>query len=279
VPVRRRPWAAFARSRRAVAEARADDAFLYAAALAFFGLISVAPLVVVALWVTTLLVGEAQVQDVGDDLARLAPPALGVDRALERVAELGTTVGLVAVAAALWPASAYGAALVRVLDRLDGERSSTGLRSRGATVLLIGLVPVMVLGSLAAGYLGAAALGDTGVEIMIGLVLALALSFTATVATVAVIFKVLPQHPPGWPATIRGAVVAAGGIATLSVAYVAYLRLAANFEQRYASDALAAVVLLGVWLFASNVALLLGYRTARRAGRAEDAGASAPWSA
>lgn len=256
-----------------MAVAREEDLFLFAAALAFFGLISVAPLVVVALWITALLVGPAEVQEVGADLARLAPPALGVDRALERVAELGTTVGLVAVAAALWPATAYGAALVRVLDRLGGDRRSTGVRGRGAALLLVGFVPVLVLASLAAGYVGAAALGDSGVEIAIGLVLALALSFTAAVAAVAIIYRVFPLHPPGWSATIRGALVAAGSVSTLSVAYVAYLRLGANFEQRYASDALAAVVLLGVWLFAANIALLGGYRVAhRRAGRTKDAG-------
>ena len=253
-------------------EARADDVFLYAAALAFFGLISVAPLVVVALWITTLLVGETQVQEVGEDLARLAPPAVGVDRALERVAELDTTIGLFALAAALWPATAYGAALVRVLDRLDGDRRATGLRSRGAALLLIGLVPVLVLGSLAVGYVGAAALGDSRVEIAIGLSLALALSFTAAVATVAVVYKVFPHDPPGWPATLRGALVAAGGISMLSVAYIAYLRLGVNFEQRYASDALAAVVLLGLWLFAANTALLIGYRVAHRRRRLTAAG-------
>jgi hypothetical protein len=41
------------------------NVFLYSAALAFYGLISVAPLVVVALWVTTLLVGQTQVHHVG----------------------------------------------------------------------------------------------------------------------------------------------------------------------------------------------------------------------
>src|SRR5687767_13786169 len=81
---------ALQRARRGVHAARADDVFLYAAALAFYGLISVAPLVVVALWVTTLLVGEAQVHQVAEDLARLAPPALGIDGALEQVADLGT---------------------------------------------------------------------------------------------------------------------------------------------------------------------------------------------
>ena len=256
------------RARRGLAAARAEDVFLYAAALAFYGLISVAPLVVVALWVTSRVVGDAQVHHVADELARVAPPALGVDRALERVADLGTTLGLMAVVAALWPATAYGAALVRVLDRLAGDRAATTLRGRGAALLLVGLVPVFVLGSLVASYVGSAVLGDTGAEAAVGLGLALVSGFTTTVATVAIIYKVFPSTSPDWRATLRGAVIAAGSISVLSSAYVAYLRLGANFEHRYASDALAAVVLLGFWLFAANTALLLGYRTARGVRRA-----------
>ena len=258
------PASALRRASRAVGAARADDVFLYAAALAFYGLISVAPLVVVALWVTALVVGSDQVHHVADDLARLAPSSLGVDAALERVANLSTTLGLVAVASALWPATAYGAALVRVLDRVAGDREAAGLRGRGAALLLVSLVPVLVLCSLLAGYAGAATLGDSPAEVALGLAFALALSFSATVAAVAVIYKVFPRTPPSWRETLGGALVAAGCIAVLSVGYVAYLRLGANFEQRYASDALAAVVLLGVWLYASNIALLVGYRIARR---------------
>ena len=251
----------------AVGSARADDVFLYSAALAFYGLISVAPLVVVALWVTTLLVGAGQVHDVADHLARLAPPALGVDRALQRTATLSTTLGVVAVAAALWPATAYGAGLVRVLDRIGGDREAAGLRGRGAALLLVCVMPVLVLASLIAGYAGGATLGDSPGEVAAGLVLGFVSSFAATVAAVAVIYKVFPRTPPGWGDTVRGALVAAGSIAILSVGFVAYLRLGANFEQRYASDALASVVLLGLWLYAANIALLVGYRIARRDAR------------
>jgi membrane protein len=255
------------RVRRAVGAARADDVFLYAAALAFYGLISVAPLVVVALWVTALIVGASQVHEVADHLARLAPPALGVDRALQRAAKLSTTLGVVAVAAALWPATAYGAGLVRVLDRIGGDREGTGLRGRGAALLLVCVMPLLVLGSLVAGYAGAATLGDSPGEVAAGLAFGFVLSFAAAVGAVAVVYKVFPRTPPGWRATLRGALVAAGSIAIVSVGYVTYLRLGANFEQRYASDALASVVLLGVWLYAANIALLVGYRIARRDAR------------
>ena len=252
------------RARRAVATARADDLFLYSAALAFYGLISVAPLVVVALWVTSLLVGPTQIDQAAAELARFSPQALGADRALERVADLGTRLGLVAVVAAVWPATAYGSALVRVLDRLAGDRDATGLRRRGAALLLVCLAPVLMLASLVASYAGATALGDTPVELVVGLAAALVYGFGATLVTVGVIYRIFPHTPLGWRSTIHGALIAAASISMLSVTYVAYLRLGANFERRYASDALAAVVLLGLWLFAANTALLIGYRAAHR---------------
>ena len=127
--------------RRALATARAEDVFLYSAALVLYGLISVAPLVVVALWVTTLVVGPTQIHDAAAELARFSPEDLGADRALERVADLGTRLGLVAVIAAVWPATAYGSALVRVLDRLTGDPDATGLQRRGAALLLVCLAP------------------------------------------------------------------------------------------------------------------------------------------
>ncbi len=273
------------RLRGAVATARADDLFLYAAALAFYGLISIAPFVVVALWVTSLVVGPSQVHEVGDELARLAPPALGADRALENVAELGTTLGVAALIAALWPATAYGSALVRVLDRMGGHRAAAGLRRRGSALLLVGLVPVLVLCGLVASYAGSAALGDSEAEIAVGLVIALLSGFGTAVAAVAVLYRVFPRSPPGWRATLAGALSAAAGISLLSAGYVAYLRLGANFERRYASDALAAVVLLGLWLFAANIALLAGYRVARRepsggsGARRHDGGMRDSWGA
>jgi membrane protein len=253
-------------ARRAVAAARADDVFLYSAALAFYGLISVAPLVVVALWITSLVVGPAQVDQAAAELARFSPEALGADRALERVADLGTRLGLVAVVAALWPATAYGSALVGVLDRLAGDRDATGLRRRGVALLLVCLAPVLVLASLVASYAGATALGDTPLEVAGGFAGGLVFGFGATFVTVGFIYRVLPRTPLDRHSTIHGALIAAGCISVLSVIYVAYLRLGANFERRYASDALAAVVLLGLWLFAANTALLIGYRAAHRRG-------------
>lgn len=250
--------------RRVAARAREDDLFLHAAALAFYGLVSVAPLVVVGLWLVSLVVDDDEVRHMAEKLGRFAPRQLGVDRALERVADVGTRLGLVAFVAALWPATAYGSGLVRVFDRLSegGERELKGLRGRGLALCLVGLVPALILSSLLAAYAGMRLLGDGPLPTAAGLVLALAFGFVATAAAVTLIYRVFPHRSPPWPSLLRGMVVAAGGTSLLSVAYVAFLRLGADFEQRYASDAVAAIVLLALWLFLANVALLVGYKVA-----------------
>ena len=48
----------------------------------------------------------------------------------------------------------------------------------------------------------------------------------------------------------------------VSIGYVVYLRLGADFEERYGSSAFAAVILLGLWLYLANGALIVGYKTA-----------------
>lgn len=50
--------------------------------------------------------------------------------------------------------------------------------------------------------------------------------------------------------------------------YAIYLRVGANFEERYGSSAVAAVILLGLWLYLVNGALIVGYKHALV--RAED---------
>jgi uncharacterized BrkB/YihY/UPF0761 family membrane protein len=242
-----------------------DDLFLYAAALAFYGLVSVVPLVVVALWLTSLLVGPGQVEEAATALARHTPEALGADRALVRVADFGTRLGLLAVLAALWPATAYGAGLMRILDRFGGDRSPAGRRRRSSALLLVALAPVLLLAGLVASYAGAATLGDSPIGVALGFCLAVVYGFAAASATVVLIYRVFPREPGDWHSTLRGALVGAGSVSLLSAGYVAYLRFGARFEQRYVSDTLASIVLLGLWLYAANLALLVGYRTTRKA--------------
>jgi membrane protein len=240
------------------------DVLLVSAGLAFYALVSVAPFVVLALWLTSLVVGVDQVRQVSSELASHAPTRLGIDTAFQRVADLGTDVGWRALVAAAWPATAYGAGLVRAFDRLsDAERRELkALRGRGMALGLVVMLPALVLVVLVLSYVVSIVLGDGGPARVAGWMLSLVVGFAATLAVTALIYRVFPHTTPPWDALVKGAAVAAGAIAVLSLAYVVYIGTVADFEQRYVTSGLAAVVLLALWLFLANAFLLVGYQVA-----------------
>ncbi len=243
---------------------RQEDVLMISAGLAFYALVSVAPLVIIALWVTSVLVGDDAVQRTGEELARLAPRKLGVDKAFKQVSETGSHIGLWAVAAGLWPATSYGAGLARAFNRVsDQARELPGLKGRALAFLLMGALQVVVLAVLAGVLMGPRLLGEGLAAKVGGWAIAGALGFLSIAAMTGLIYRVFAADSRSWQGIALAAATVAAGITLLSMAYVAFLQVGANFEQRYASSGLAAVVLLAVWLFLANALLLVGYRLAR----------------
>lgn len=244
---------------------RSEDVFMLAAGLAFYALVSVAPFVILALWLVSLLTSDARVQEVSDLLARLAPHRLNVDEAFRRVSQLGAGLGFGAFVLLLWPATAYGAGLRRAFQRLSPgpDQDAKGLRGRAMALALLGVVPALALTGLVASYLGTTILGDGTVARLAGWAMALVFGFVASWVTVAVIYLVFSPRPIGRSALARGAAVAAGSISVLSLGYVVFLNVGTDFGQRYATSGLAAIVLLAVWLFLANALILVGYGLAQ----------------
>ena len=88
-----------------------------------------------------------------------------------------------------------------------GRPRRHGCAAPSAALLLVCLAPVLVLASLVASYAGATALGDTPVEIVVGLAAALVYGFAATFVTVGFIYTVFPHTPLDWRSTIHGALM------------------------------------------------------------------------
>src|SRR3954447_13472589 len=101
------------RARRVMERARGQDILLFASGLAFYGLVSAVPLAIFVIWVTSLVAGDQRIQSFASELTRAAPQNLDAGRFVQRVADLGTTLGVPALVTALWPASSYGAGLRR----------------------------------------------------------------------------------------------------------------------------------------------------------------------
>jgi membrane protein len=241
------------------------DMLLVSSGLAFYALVSVAPFAVLVLWLASLAVGDDQVRQVAQQLASHAPAKLGIDKAFQRIADLGTGVGWKAILALAWPATAYGSGLVRALDRLTGDsdaRDLKGLRGRGMTLGLVAMVPGLVLFGLVMAFAASGAVGDRGLARVAGWGLALVVGFAFTAAVAAFIYRVFPTRPPAWRGIWAGASAAAAAVSVTTLGFVIYLEGFADFEQRYVTSGLAAVVLLALWLFVANAVLLVGYQVA-----------------
>ncbi len=242
-----------------------EDLFLLSAALAFYALVSVVPFAILVLWLLSALAGDDQVQFVADQLARVLPPDLRVNDALQRIADIGTGIGVSALVTLVWPATAYGSGLSRAFGRLCpvDEQPAKGLRGRALALSLVVVIPVLILAGLVASYAGSTLVGRGMGAIVLGAVVALLFGFLASTATAAVIYRLFSPQRLRRRALLTGAATAGASIAALSAAYTLFLRVGTNFEQRYAFSGLAAIVLLAFWLFLSNALVLVGYQVAR----------------
>jgi membrane protein len=257
-------------------DAHEQDILLTASGLAFYAIISFAPLAITVLWIAGLILGDDRIRRFGSELKALAPSDLGIDTALQQAAAQGTSLGLPAALTAIWPATSYGSGLTRAFDRLSVEdRSMPGVWGRAFVVLA--LLPLLTAGALVASYLGTAVLGVEELQSAGGLVAALVGGFAITAAVLALIFRVLPPTRLAWRQIARAAFIAAAGTSLLSLAVWAYLLYGSDFEEHYATSALASVVLVGVWLYLSNALILLAYRATQlrldAGGRREGASA------
>lgn len=243
---------------------RREDIFLLSAGLAFYALVSVAPFAILVLWAIGLGAGDDGVQAIADQLGRLLPSTFKAGEALTRVAELGAGLGVGALLALLWPASAYGSGLSRAFERLcpGGDKPAKGLRGRALALALVGVMPALVLAGLVASYVTSSLWAGGGVQTVLGLVLMLAVGFVISGAAAAGIFKLFSPRPVSARGLLHGGALAGASLSLLSAAYVVFLHLGADFERRYVTSGLAAIVLLAVWLFLANAVILVSYQVA-----------------
>lgn len=252
------------RVQRLVMWVRSDESLSTAASLAFFALVSLAPSLLIGLWLAALVAGDDRIEQLGEQIAAVAPGQLEADNMVVELVAVSTTLGWVSLLAVLWPATAYGAGLARAFDRLTptGRRPMDGLRGRILVIALIALLPLVVLAALVLVLFLPHILGEEPLIRVGGYALAGLAVIAALSGFLALLYNLFSPADVGVRSALRGGLWAAGAITVISIGYVIYLRLGANFQDRYGSSAFAAVVLLGLWLYLTNGALITGYKTA-----------------
>lgn len=249
---------------RLVTWARSDESLSTAASLAFFALISLPPTMLIAFWVAGALAGEDRIRQLGESLATMAPDDVDAGEMIIDLVEVATTLGWTSILAALWPATAYGAGLARAFDRLTptGRRPMDGIRGRVLVVALIALLPLLVLCALVVLLFLPRLLGEALLVRLLGIALAGLVAVAGLTVVLAVLYDMFSPADVGARAALRGGAWAATAITVISTGYALYLRVGADFEERYGSSAVAAVILLGLWLYLVNGALIVGYKHA-----------------
>jgi membrane protein len=255
--------------RRTFKEFQQDNLTDWAAALTYYGILAIFP-ALIALVSVLGLIGDSATQPLIDNLGKVAPgPAQEIfTNAIENLQNSKGSAGIlfvVGLAGAIWAASGYVAAFMRasndIWDVEEGRPIWKTLPTRvGVTVVLLLLLAITAVGVTLTGGLaeevgGVIGLSDSAVDvwnIAKWPVLLLIVSFMF-----AFLYWATPnvKHPKFKWVTPGGLVAVVIWIVA-SAAFAFYVANFGSYNKTY--GALGGVVTFLVWLWLSNVAVLLG---------------------
>jgi membrane protein len=275
--------------RRTVREFRDDNLTDWAAALTYYGVLAIFPALLVMVSVLGLI-GTSATQPLIDNIESVAPgPAKQIfTDAIKNIEDSQGAAGVffvIGLLGALWSASGYIGAFMRasnaIYDIDEGRPIWKTLPMRvGLTVLLMLMTAVTAVGVTVSGGLAkqvgnTVGVGSTAVDVWDFakwpvLLLIVGLMF-------AVLYWAAPNvKQPGFKWITPGGVLAVVGWVIASIAFAFYVANFGSYNKTY--GALAGPIVFLVWLWISNVMILLGaeLNAELERGRAIDAGLRPP---
>jgi membrane protein len=260
-----RGW--FAILRRVMAEVKEDNVSLLAAGVAFYAMLAIFPAIIALVTVYGMVADPAEVESQVGEFAKSLPSGAdqliteqlqNVVNAGEQALSIGLALSLLAV---LWSASGGVQGLVKSLNLVYDERETRGfLKLRGLSLLLtLGAIVVAVVALVLIAVfpaviddLGLGQAGELAASIGRWVILAL-----LVLVALAVLYRFAPDRAnPRWRWVSWGAVVALVLWLLGSFGFSWYVDNFGKYNQTY--GALAAVIILLLWLFLSAFAVLLG---------------------
>ena len=271
--------------KRSVTEFREDNLTDWAAALTYYAILSIFPALLVLVSVLGLI-GESATQPLIDNLGEVAPgPAQEIlTNALENLQGSGGAAGfafIIGLLLAIWSASGYVAAFMRasnaIYDVEEGRPIWKTLPLRVVlTVALLVLVAISAAGVVITGGIAkelgdVIGVGSTAVtvwDIAKWPVLLLVVSFMF-----ALLYWAAPNvKQPGFRWLSPGGILAVIGWIIASVAFAFYVSSFGSYNKTY--GALAGPIVFLLWLWISNIVILLGaeFNAELERGRAIESG-------
>jgi membrane protein len=263
-----RSWLAILK--RTVKEFRDDDLTDWAAALTYYGVMSLFPMLIVLVALLGLVGQESTITTMTDSLraAGLKDVAKNVQGPLDEIVKhkggAGALVGL-GLLGALWSASGYVGAFTRAMNAIYEVREGRPfwkLRPLQVVITLVAvllaslvLIAVVVSGPIAKAVGTALGVGDTAVTVW-GIVKWPVL-LVVLMATVAGLYYVAPNvRQPRLRWVSPGGIVAVATWVLASAGFGLYVSNFNSYGKTYGT--LGSVITFLVWMWLSNLALLFG---------------------
>jgi membrane protein len=255
--------------KRTLREFKADNLTDLAAALTYYGVLAIFPMLIVIVSILGLI-GRSVTQPLINNLNAVAPgPARTIfTNAINNVESHQGTAGVlfvVGLLVALWSASGYIAAFMRasniVWDVEEGRpiyktmALRVGVTAVTVTLLTLSAIAVVFTGPLANKVGGVIGVGSTAVQVWD------IAKWPVMLVIVAVILSILyyasPNvRQPGFRWVTPGGVFAVVAWIVVSGLFALYVANFASYNKTY--GALGSVVAFLVWLWLTNVVILLG---------------------
>jgi membrane protein len=257
--------------KRTVAEFKEDELTDRAAALTYYGVLSIFPALIVLVSIVGLVFDPARVTKALTDVVSSVGPASAVETfkgPISTITKSSGTAGImliVGIASALWTASGYVGAFMRaanVIYEVEEGRSIVKLRPLQMLVTLVlvlllalVLVALVLTGPLAEAVGSAVGVGSAAVtawDIAKWPVL-----LAVVVMMIALLYYASPNaRLRGAKSILPGAALAVVVWLVASAAFAFYVANFGSYDKTY--GALGGVVIFLVWAWLTNVAILLG---------------------
>lgn len=264
--------------KRTVREYKADNLPDLAAALTYYAILAIFPALLALVSIVGLL-SKPAARSLTDNITRVAPSAVrstltGIVTQAQASGDKALIPLIIGVAVALWSASGYVAAFMRagnaVYDIGEGRPAWKTLPTRFAITVFIVVVlaaisvGIVFTGSLARRTGSILGLGDTAVTVWSYAKWPVMVILFALV--VAVLHWAAPNVRHGFAWVTRGSLLSIVIWIAASALFAVYVANFAGYNKTYGT--FAGIIVFLVWLWISNIALLLGLEYSAESERA-----------
>jgi membrane protein len=263
--------------RRAVVKGLNDEVGTMAGGVAFFAVLGIAPALIALLALFGLTTDPAQTAEIAKDLAAVLPDTARplVLEQLQTVTSGGTgsltTTFVVAAATALWSASGSTQKLLTSIQSIYERPETRGIVRLYSLAVALALGSVVFVAAAVALLVGASTvIGGLPTPLrLLAEVARWALLVVLVMLALAVVYRVAPDRPgPRLPVLSLGSAVATVVWVAGSVLFSVYVDHFSSYGQTY--GALAAVVVVMLWLYLTAYIVLLGAEVNVEAERRAD---------